>query len=198
MSCFFFRNSPLDSCFTRGCNPSNGQCFVNAIDCNDGNPCTSDFCQAGIGCRNVPINCSVNDTSCVKYSCVNGVCIGANVQCNDMEPCTVDTCVEGLPRLLFFFFSCFFLKKTSLFAGVGCRYTPFVCAQSSKCFVTNCTGGDSAGRPICSPTRAINCTDNSSCTIDSCTESDGCVVSFSSLGVFFFPLIFCPKKSTFL
>ncbi|RME37020.1 MAG: hypothetical protein D6788_10395 [Planctomycetota bacterium] len=96
------------------------ECFVNA-DCDDGNPCTDDFCTIGI-CQSFPntspcddgLFCTANDV------CTNGVCVGSgdpcpgllcdetNDQCvecftvsdcpDDGIACTVDACVNGVCR----------------------------------------------------------------------------------------------------
>lgn len=164
---FFLRSQ--DSCNVRGCSATTGQCFSTPVTCNDSDSCTVDSCVLGLGCQYVPLNCAVNDTTCTKFSCVSGNCVPRSITCDDNQPCTLDACVEPS----------------------GCTYTPVVCAQSSTCFVTECLGGDSNGRPLCAPTTPINCTDNSSCTIDRCVEGVGCVVSQEKKqGSFFFLNLF--------
>lgn len=44
-----------------------GECVAQALECDDGNPCTADVCDCSVGCRQLPI-------------------------CNDGLACTTDTC----------------------------------------------------------------------------------------------------------
>jgi uncharacterized repeat protein (TIGR01451 family) len=78
----------------------NGQCQGGTlVFCNDGNPCTSDFCQPSVGCVSVnneaPCDdgnaCTVNDT-CGGGSCQGG----APVVCTASDQCHVaGTCDPG-------------------------------------------------------------------------------------------------------
>ena len=66
-----------------------------AADCADGNPCTTDLCQAG-DCVHEDnsdpcedgLFCTVNDV------CAGGACSGMARDCSDSDPCTADTCDE--------------------------------------------------------------------------------------------------------
>ena len=51
------------------------------LNCNDGNACTTDSCNASSGCVHTPIS---GCTACTTAS-----------QCNDGNPCTTDTCTAG-------------------------------------------------------------------------------------------------------
>ncbi len=69
------------------------------VTCNDGNPCTSDSCDAKKGCQTSPVNdgTSCNDgNACTKGdACKSGACAGTalSVQdCDDKNVCTVDSC----------------------------------------------------------------------------------------------------------
>lgn len=68
------------------------------INCDDGNPCTIDFCDFETGnCVHLPIiinspcndgnACTINDTYNDQCECV-----GEPVNCDDGDPCTIDTC----------------------------------------------------------------------------------------------------------
>lgn len=51
-----------------------GMCVYSLINCEDGDPCTTDFCING-GCSNTPINCDDGDSLTVIDMCVNGNCV---------------------------------------------------------------------------------------------------------------------------
>ncbi len=67
--------------------------------CNDGNPCTSDACDAVRGCPYDPV---ADDTPCADAfgcngdeTCQDGACANApDVVCDDVNDCTSDACVE--------------------------------------------------------------------------------------------------------
>jgi hypothetical protein len=64
------------------------------LNCDDGNPCTTDTCDAATGCVHTdnidPCDdgslCTLNDT------CGGGACHGTSLNCDDYNPCTVDSC----------------------------------------------------------------------------------------------------------
>ena len=65
----------------------------SAEDCDDGNPCTTDFCnsaQCAFVANSLPCNdgdpCTENDV------CADSACGGFPVDCDDQNPCTDDTC----------------------------------------------------------------------------------------------------------
>ena len=69
-------------------------------DCDDGNACTTDSCQAG-SCKQIPFqNCCMSDaeckgsTSCKKATCLDGSCALVTKNCDDGLTCTVDLCDE--------------------------------------------------------------------------------------------------------
>ncbi len=67
---------------------------VGAVDCDDGNACTTDSCSNN-SCVNTPIVCNDNN-ACTTDSCdpVTG-CVFTPVVCNDNNPCTTDSCDSG-------------------------------------------------------------------------------------------------------
>lgn len=75
-----------------------GQCVAGTpLVCDDGNPCTTDSCNALTGCVATPV---ANGTPCADAdvcdgaeTCQNGVCQdGAPLDCDDGLACTLDTC----------------------------------------------------------------------------------------------------------
>ncbi len=58
---------------------NSGTCVGTAVDCDDGNPCTTDTCIAASGCSNVGFTgsaagCTADSNPCTIDSCVSGVC----------------------------------------------------------------------------------------------------------------------------
>ncbi len=151
-------------CTTDSCNPETGDCIhvndntrlcddgsvctqidkcqdgaclgFNPLPCEDGNPCTTNFCDATVGCLSSFANgvtcedgnpCTVNDT------CNQGVCVaGGQNSCNDNNPCTTDSCNPG----------------------VGCVYTPtangITCraGEAQGCSSGTCSNGACIDTPI--------------------------------------------------
>ncbi len=125
---------------------------TGAKDCDDGNPCTTDTCDAKTGqCKNTA---SADGTACddgtgctVDAKCSSGACVGKSKPCSDGKPCTFDSCK----------------------AGVGCVFPP----NSAPCDDGNpCTGTDTCSNGGCSGLPKP-CNDNTSCTNDSCDPKTG-------------------------
>ena len=126
-------------------------CATN-VDCDDLNPCTSDTCTASV-CGHSPLTGS---------ACTNGLfCDGTEIcsplgfcvanqprNCNDSVACTVDSCDELTD-------SCVNDPRNSL-----CTDGAF-CNGAETC---NALTGCQAGTPV-------NCSDNVTCTTDSCNEA---------------------------
>lgn len=136
------------------CDPLNGTCqgFGAAPSCNDGVPCTLDFCNPNTdSCDHAPEN-----FGCVDGDFCNGVeychplldCQpGTPPDCDDGVACTVDSCNESTD---------------------GCDHTPDDNACSNGQF---CDGVELC-HPIngCQPGTPPNCNDGVACTIDACDE----------------------------
>ena len=76
---------------------SDGLCSGTPVDCDDGDPCTTDSCTQG-ACSNIDINCD-DGSACTDDSCGANGCQFTNNQnaCDDVDPCTVDDqCVSGI------------------------------------------------------------------------------------------------------
>ena len=65
--------------------------------CDDGNPCTNDTCQAGT-CVNANNTAPCNDGNACTMAdtCAGGACVGTPLSCDDADPCTLDTCFGGV------------------------------------------------------------------------------------------------------
>src|SRR5690606_29934828 len=63
-----------------------GSCTVTrAVSCDDGDPCTADFCDDAIGCTSAPAElgtaCEDGDLCTHADRCVNGACVGVPATC---------------------------------------------------------------------------------------------------------------------
>jgi hypothetical protein len=138
---------------------SRDQCQVDAgcagspVNCDDGNPCTSNQCAPSTGCTypNIPGSCDDGNSCTSNDVCTNGVCQGVGVVCPVNNPCQSGTCSSD----------------------GGCTYANVndgtSCNDGNACTVTDqCRSG------VCLGT-ALNCNDGNLCTTDSCNSATGCV-----------------------
>jgi hypothetical protein len=78
------------------CDEYDGCVSGPALDCDDGNECTSDSCDSGGGCMHDPVHCGTSN-ACVIYTCVpssrgGGGCKMTRTNCDDGNSCTADSC----------------------------------------------------------------------------------------------------------
>ena len=129
------------------------------LNCNDGNVCTNDSCDAQAGCQHLNNTSACDDGSvCITGDhCVNGTCQGTGtLNCDDGDGCTTDTCdPQG-----------------------GCLHTPIPnceCDSASDCTDNNvCTGTETCVANDCVAGTPLNCDDGNVCTNDSCDVQAGC------------------------
>ena len=137
-----------DMCGETGCVPG------AALDCADGDPCTTDTCDPLTACAHGPSSgpCDDGDACTAGDACAEGKCVpGPGPDCDDGSPCTKDACVSGL----------------------GCTHAPAAgpCDDADAC-----TLGDFCSLGVCKPgASAAVCDDKSACTVDSCDKKKGCV-----------------------
>ncbi len=113
--------------------------------CDDGDPCTLNFCDPQTGCSYEDKNCDDNNL-CTTDFCVNGICIHQNITCDDGDPCTVGKCEpDG-----------------------NCVYVPITCDDGEICTDDSCIDGDCIFTPIA-------CDDGDPCTFGICDPVDGCI-----------------------
>ena len=131
---------------------TNGQCNGQPVLCDDKNPCTTENCQAGVGCVYVPApaGASCDDLSACSQGdmCSLGSCTGTLINCADGNPCTDDGCdkIKG----------CVFLPNS------------LTCTDANTCTAKDtCKSGNCAGI-------AVACNDNNPCTVDTCKAGAGC------------------------
>ncbi|MDI1434647.1 hypothetical protein [Polyangium sorediatum] len=139
------------------CHPTLGCMSSAPIDCNDGIPCTEDYCDLQKdACRHYP-----NDGKCANGQFCDGVetcdpalgCqMGTPVDCADSVGCTNDACNELTDACVHV------LEDAPCDDGLSCN-------GKETCGLTGCI----AGNPIL-------CNDGLSCTSDACSEAfDGCI-----------------------
>jgi hypothetical protein len=120
------------------CIPTTG-CCTN-LDCDDGNPCTTDTCdQTSHTCSHTPIanccqtaaDCPTPTNQCKQAACVSNVCVEQNkangTTCNDGNPCTTnDVCTGGT-----------------------CAGTPVACTAGTTCVSGTCVCNTTSGCTGC-------------------------------------------------
>ncbi len=123
------------------------------VNCNDGNPCTDDSCDAVNGCVHTAnsLPCNDNNACTTNDVCSNGACqASGQLLCDDGNPCTTDTCDSS----------------------AGCLHAP----SDGACDDGNaCTLVDQCHQGLCQGGLAPNCDDSNVCTTDSCDPATGCV-----------------------
>lgn len=183
---------------------SGGSCQAgSAIDCNDDNPCTSDSCNPNQGCfyENTDGTCDDADICTLDDLCVNGSCTGLDtLACDeDDNPCTAEFCdpelgcqVEILDGVILEVLSagdCAF-DNTCDEDGTQSRNIR-ICRDGraeeerdiAECFretngvscddLAYCTVDDMCLDGICTG-EARTCDDQNSCTVDACSQTQGC------------------------
>jgi MYXO-CTERM domain-containing protein len=133
---------------------ASGECVTvpdTALDCDDGEFCTSDTCDPVDGC--VHDATAMNDQECpgngctTNNKCLNGDCAGEGTLCEDRGPCVASSCDSG---------SCSY-DSTAL-NGKSCTSNP--CLIGQTCASGECTGGEP------------KCDDGNLCTADSCEDGE--------------------------
>lgn len=137
-----------------------GECISgDPVMCDDENLCTSESCDAILGCLIVQLNgpCDDGNACTTDDHCQAGQCTSSNLlSCDDGNACTADTCQpEG-----------------------GCNHLP----AEGDCDDGNvCTEGDSCEAGQCAAGNPLVCDDENPCTTDSCNVSSGCVFKLNSV-----------------
>ena len=138
-----------------------GTCQGVPDDCDDGNQCTENWCQEGVGCQTANVEdgtgcddgeeCWVGDT-CQSAVCESGVELNL---CDDDNDCTADSCK---PKI-----GC---QNDAVDDGLGCD-------DKDACTPTDsCQGG------VCLGQGDVDCDDQVLCTDDSCVAETGCEYGF--------------------
>ena len=121
-------------------------------DCDDGDVCTTDYCDPSQGCVHVLNNapCDDGDVCTLVDKCHLGGCLGSvALNCEDFNQCTDDSCDPE----------------------AGCQFVPIQGDCDDGIF---CTMGDHCVNGQCLPTAFQPCDDENPCTDDSCDFVEGC------------------------
>ena len=142
----------LDHCSGGNCIPG------GSLNCDDQEPCTTDFCLPVEGCQQEPAPgpCDDGDSCTLNDICKGGTCVGGPApDCNDDNPCTADSC-----------------------NGSGlCVHVP---ANDEQCDDANaCTVGDHCDGGACVHGGLQDCSDDDVCTDNFCDPIIGCVVKLN-------------------
>ncbi len=137
----------LYGCFMAGCG-------VDA-DCNDGDACTNDSCESGVGCLHVPVTCD-NGLHCDGTESCDpdlGCQPGTPPELNDNVACTVDTCDEDNDVIV---------------------HTPDNALCDDGLF---CDGAETCDAKLdCQSGAPLELNDNVACTVDTCDEDNDVIV----------------------
>ena len=145
-----------DLCHPATCNAS-GQCIVGTpTNCDDGNPCTADSCDAVMGCQHSILtgnSCTPPPSSCAPSGMCDatGTCVGqGSIVCTTGNPCTTEVCNPA----------------------TGTCGTPQNVANGTSCDDGNaCNGVSTCQNGTCTAGTVPNCNDNNPCTDDSCVQA---------------------------
>ena len=134
-------------------------CNAGAVlNCDDGNACTNDACDAVTGCTHVAnaAACSDGNGCTVGDVCKSSACVAGPAKvCNDSNACTLDSCTPLAGNCVF---------DGAAVNGAGCNADSSVCTVADACNAGACVAG-----------AALNCNDANVCTNDSCNAVSGCV-----------------------
>ena len=135
------------------------------ISCDDGNPCTSDKCLAGIGCVYTPNEnpCTADADPCTKDHCLGGACVAVP----DPAVCKIGgTCVSAGAKAD---------ANPCLVCDPATDSKSWTLLVGLKCDDGNaCTTGDACTDGLCTGQLA-SCFDDNGCTADTCAPATGCL-----------------------
>ena len=174
------------------CNEALGQCeqdecLINA-HCDDENPCTDEFCNAGT-CEysDNSQSCDDGDACTVDDVCSSGVCLGTPLVCDDGNVCTDDSCNTGVCQYVANSASCDdgnACTQGDVCSGELCSGAPVDCSgltDACNVGVCNPVGGSCEAQPV---TDGLACDDGALCTVsDQCLAGNctGLPIDCSSL-----------------
>jgi len=155
-----------DPCMENLCNPTTGACDTRPVVCNDGNPCTTDTCIAGVGCQftTLPDNttCSDSNDCTTGDHCSAGTCVGTNVTngitCGDTSGTCQAECESGVCNV-------HINDGTTCFTGTGCTKT----CSGGACTTDSCQA-------------AVGLCAVASCGTDGCSSTDKCAAAVVACG----------------
>ncbi|MBM4353687.1 MAG: hypothetical protein FJ109_07795 [Deltaproteobacteria bacterium] len=187
-----------------------GECTGGGpVNCNDGNPCTDDICDAQEGCQHVPnvLPCDDGTPCTLDDVCQGGACAGGKLlvcddgnSCNGLETCDSKKgclagkalkCDDGNPcnggETCDPMAGC--VAGVALSCDDGNPCTDDVCTppqgcghfpNTAPCSDGNaCTSSDACKGGSCQPGKPVSCEDGNPCTDNSCDPQVGCITTMS-------------------
>ena len=144
-----------------------GACLYLPLNCDDGDPCTADSCNAG-GCLHIPANdggaCDDGIGCTTDDICTNGVC-GGTLGCDDGNACTgTDQCAAD---------SC----QNPYNPTPGCCTGDADCDDGDPGTADSCSSGDCSNVSLVCATGA-DCNDGDACTSDACVGGNVSALNF--------------------
>ena len=160
----------------------NGNCSGSGTRvCNDGDPCTTDYCYPYVGCQTYSAPSETpcdDDNACTTIDhCQDGACVGTSpTTCTPLDQCHVaGTCDPGTGV-------CSNPQKPD---GTLCDNDSNLCTQGDECQAGVCTAGPAVTCTganqckTCDPTEGTCSVDKSDGTFcddgSACTQTDSCV-----------------------
>jgi hypothetical protein len=139
------------------CNGVDDDCDgeTDEVDCDDGNPCTTDSCGGAAGCIHQvaeAVDCDDGNPCTLGDECSSDGCTSTTQKdCDDENPCTTDYCLPA----------------------EGCVHE----ANTAPCNDGDaCTLGDLCSDEACQAgVESFSCVDGNPCTDDTCDPTLGCV-----------------------
>ncbi|MBI5913719.1 hypothetical protein HY839_04775 [Candidatus Azambacteria bacterium] len=152
-----------------------GACKGEAVNCDDGNPCTNDACDPAKGCTHANNTATCDDgNACTSAdTCSGGACKGATVNADDGNACTLDYCDKwsGVWHKVVNCDDSNACTTDVCDAAKGCVYIP----NTVPCSDGNaCTTGDACKNGFCAGGATLSCDDADPCTLDACDPKVGC------------------------
>jgi hypothetical protein len=133
--------------------------FATSIQCNDGNPCTSDSCDPAVGCVNAH---KADGTSCDDSNA-----------CTQTDTCEAGQCQGGSAVVCAALDQCHVAGTCDPASGACDNPTA---EDGTSCTDGNaCTGGDTCNGGSCAAGAPFVCDDQNVCTADSCDTAVGCI-----------------------
>jgi hypothetical protein len=149
------------------CNSADDDCdgMIDEGTCDDGNPCTDDFCSGPDGCKyeNNAQPCDADGSVCTSNDqCIDGQCApGPALACDDKNACTTDTCD----------------------ALLGCRFQPTEGLVPCDADENPCTANDSCNAGLCVPGAKKACDTGEQCVEGKCSILTGACTYTTKQGV---------------
>lgn len=141
---------------------TNGLCVGTRKNCEDGDPCTDNYCDSADGTCKKRFNsepCEDGNICTIGETCSGGNCINGRARdCSDTDPCTADRCIVGTGCV-----------NDHI---MGCEHCPSgldaECVSPYPCKLGTCDmSSDPLGRCVWTQDP---CEDNNPCTTGNCNE----------------------------